>query len=135
ALAYDSVRVCVRGVSREGGRCRLLFLLLFLCPRAFGSFARGELASVAPSGLAPLLGLGPQLGELLLGHVFRGGEELVVLRDLGVGHGFFAVRYGGVGCRFRRQTVVREGGGGECRPGDQGRRTDRRCTTQRHAVE
>src|SRR5699024_12794212 len=85
ALAYDSVRVCVRGVSREGGRCRLLFLLLFLCPRAFGSFARGELASVAPSGLAPLLGLGPQLGELLLGHVFRGGEELVVLRDLGVG--------------------------------------------------
>src|SRR5699024_11946343 len=125
----------VLGVSREVGGFLLLFFLLFLFLLDVGSFDLGELAPVAAGGLAPLLGLGPQFGELLLGHVFRGGEELVVLRNLGVGHGCFAVGYGGVGRRFRRQTVVREGGDGECRPGDQGRRTDRRCTTQRHAVE
>src|SRR5699024_5580554 len=98
ALTEDHLQGDVLGVSREVGGFLLLFFLFFLLFLFdVGSFDLGELTAVAAGGLAPLLGLGPQFGELLLGHFFRGGEELVVLRDLGVGHGFFAVRYGGVG--------------------------------------
>ncbi|GAA1453451.1 hypothetical protein GCM10009602_59900 [Nocardiopsis tropica] len=131
ALREDHVEGDRLGVPGELGNLLLFLLFLFLLDVAPVALGRSDPG--AEGGLALSPGLLSQLLEFFLRQL-GGGEELALPR-FGVGCGFLGVRNGGTGRHLRVDPVVRERGDGERRTRDEGRRTDHRCTAQRHSVE